>query len=80
MFASGHGGELGGGGADEFRAAIKANRMKREARERRRGVDGASAALRLREHRRLEAEKMGAFQDMVGGLGEGERIEIPRRE
>lgn len=80
MFASGFGGELGGGGADEFRAALAANRMKREARERRRGVDGASAALRLREHRRLEAEKMGAFQDMVGGLGEGERIEIPRRE
>jgi hypothetical protein len=80
MFASGFGGELGGGGADEFRAALAANRMKREARNRRRGVDGASAALRLREHRRLEAEKMGAFQDMVGGLGEGERIEIPRRE
>ena len=80
MFASGFGGELGGGGADEFRAALAANRMKREARNRRRGVDGASAALRLREHRRLEEEKMGAFQDMVGGLGEGERIEIPRRE
>ena len=80
MFASSFGGELGGGGADEFRAALAANRMKREARNRRRGVDGASAALRLREHRRAEAEKMGAFQEMVGGLGEGERIEIPRRE
>lgn len=80
MFASSFGGELGGGGADEFRAALAANRMKREARNRRRGVDGASAALRLREHRRAEAEKMGAFQEMVAGLGEGERIEIPRRE
>lgn len=80
MFASSFGGELGGGGADEFRAALAANRMKREARNRRRGEDGASAALRLREHRRAEAEKMGAFQEMVGGLGEGERIEIPRRE
>ena len=80
MFASSFGGELGGGGADEFRAALAANRMQREARNRRRGVDGASAALRLREHRRAEAEKMGAFQEMVGGLGEGERIEIPRRE
>ena len=80
MFASSFGGELGGGGADEFRAALAANRMKREARNRRRGEDGASAALRLREHRRAEAEKMGAFQEMVAGLGEGERIEIPRRE
>lgn len=80
MFASSFGGELGGGGADEFRAALAANRMRREARNRRRGEDGASAALRLREHRRAEAEKMGAFQEMVGGLGEGERIEIPRRE
>jgi hypothetical protein len=34
----------------------------------------------LRAHGRAEAEKMGAFKDMVGGLGEGERIEIPRRE
>ena len=79
MFASG-GGELGGGGASEFKEALAANRRAREARDRRRGVDGASAALRLRAHRAAEAQRMGAFQDMVGGLGEGERIEIPRRE
>ena len=50
------------------------------ARDARRGVDGATVALRLRAHGRAEAEKMRTFQDMVGGLGEGERIEIPRRK
>ena len=80
MFLSPGGGELGGGGASEFRAALAARRRARLARDARRGVDGATAALRLRAHGRAEAEKMGAFKDMVGGLGEGERIEIPRRE
>lgn len=79
MFASG-GGELGGGGASEFRAALAANRRAREARDRRRGVDGATAALRLRAHRAAEAEKMRAFQDLVGGSEERERMEIPRRQ
>lgn len=80
MFLSGGGGELGGGGASEFRAALAARRRARSARDARRGVDGATAALRLRAHGRAEAERMGAFKNMVGGLGEGERIEIPRRE
>jgi len=80
MFLSGGGGELGGGGASEFRAALAAHRRARLARDARRGVDGATAALRLRAHGRAEAERMGAFKNMVGGLGEGERIEIPRRE
>lgn len=80
MFLSGGGGELGGGGASEFRAALAAHRRARSARDARRGVDGATAALRLRAHGRAEAERMGAFKNMVGGLGEGERIEIPRRE
>lgn len=80
MFLSPGGGELGGGGASEFRAALAAHRRARLARDVRRGVDGATVALRLRAHGRAEAEKMRTFQDMVGGLGEGERIEIPRRK
>lgn len=80
MFLSPGGGELGGGGASEFRAALAAHRRARLARDARRGVDGATVALRLRAHGRAEAEKMRTFQDMVGGLGEGERIEIPRRK
>jgi hypothetical protein len=80
MFGSWGGGELGGGGDDEFRAALAASKRAKEAREKRRGVDPAAAAARVQAHRRAELEKMGAFHELVEGLGEGERIQIPRRE
>ena len=75
----GGGNEMGGGGGDEFKAALASGRRAKDARDRRRGVDPSAVALRARAHRQGELQTMSGFHDLVGGLGEGERIQIPKR-
>ena len=74
------GSELGGGGWDEFRAALAAKRRAQERRANARGTtaDPRVLAARAEAHERAERERMSAFHELVGDAG-GEKMTIPRR-
>ena len=74
------GSELGGGGGDEFRAALAAKRRAQERRANARGTtaDPRVLAARAEAHERAERERMSAFHELVGDAG-GEKMTIPRR-
>ena len=72
------GDEFGGGGGDEFQAALAARQRAQARRDKRRGVDPAAVAARVGAYRSREEEKMSQFHELVGGFG-GERMNIPER-